>query len=200
MTKMSDESWKDGCYWAWLGMKDVHCCNPSPDLSPLPPIVQRTQPLRPQMCRTTFGSLISERSAGLHWIRSEDSSLSLAWKHCQPTQRGCVGTHAHSTCDTDQLWASTRFVCVNFTYFSMVIVRNCWNIMGCITCSVDVIDMKTIYMKILVVCSFSVWIPTRWRCRVLHAWFCWVFSPLSSCNCNMIRVNLWMFDWFIVDL
>lgn len=55
-------------------------------------------------------------------------------KHRQPTQRGCVGrqegTRAHSTCDMDQLRASRRLVCVNSTYFSMVIVRNCWNIKG----------------------------------------------------------------------
>lgn len=32
----------------------------------------------------------------------------------------------------------------------MVIVRNCLNIEGCTYCSVDVIDMKTVYMKIFV--------------------------------------------------
>lgn len=60
-----------------------------------------------------------------------DSDLRLTsfpcMKYCQPTQRGCVGrqegTHAHSTCDMDQLRASRRHVCVNFTYFSMVILR-----------------------------------------------------------------------------
>lgn len=76
MTKISDESWKDGCYWVWPMMKDVHCCNSSPDLYPLPLIVQ-TQPLCTQMCRTTFWvpPPILGWSTGLHWIRSYDSSL-----------------------------------------------------------------------------------------------------------------------------
>lgn len=36
MAKISDESWKDGCYWGLLAMKDVHCCKHHPDFSPLP--------------------------------------------------------------------------------------------------------------------------------------------------------------------
>lgn len=179
MTKISDESWKDGCYWVWLVMKDVHCCNPHLSSPPITFHSTKKHSHCPQMCRTTFRPPHFRLK---RWAALDSWSRLISFpcmKYCQPTQRGRVGrqegTHAHSTCDMDQLRASRRFVCVNFSYFSMVIVRNCWNIKGCIT----VLLRKLIWRQ----CKwrycwfvYFVWIPTQWRFWVLHAQVCFSLS------------------------
>jgi len=115
---------------------------PSPDFSS----TQRRQPPFPQMCHCYSRSPFQTGTLDctgfvVNLFPSHETMSTHSW-------RGCVGrwgaTQAHSICNMDQLWASRRFVCVNFTYFSMVIVWNCWNIKGYITVLLVLLGMKAV--------------------------------------------------------
>lgn len=128
-------------------MKDVHCCG----LHRTPPHYlseyKKNRPLCPQIFKTTFWSPISDWIAGLHWIHTvartclHPSHETLSTHICAGYVGRQEGTHVHLLYGAT--WSFQK-ICVNFTYFSILIVRNCWNIKGCNYYFVDVIHMKTI--------------------------------------------------------
>lgn len=106
--------------------------HPSLNSSPLPPNTKNTAAVSTNVSHSL--SLPRFRLGHTGFVVNLFPSHEMLSTH---TKRGCVGrredTHMHSTWYMDQPGASTRFICVNFTYFSMIIVRNCWNLKGCVT-------------------------------------------------------------------
>lgn len=134
------------------------------------------------MCRTTSWSphFRLERWAVLD--SSWDSSLFPRMKHCQPTQRGCVGrqegTHAHSPLVK---WTNSELPEDLFVSVLLIFLWSLWETAGILRvvllwCNWYEDNLNEVNAGLLI---FSVWIPTRWRCWVLHAWFCWGFFSLS---------------------
>lgn len=151
------------------------------------------------MCRTTFalgctGFMVETHLFPLHEILSTH------------TERMCRQTRRHKC--TLHLWygptQSFQKMFVSFSYFSMVIVRNCWNIKGCIT----VLLRKLIWRQ----CKwrycwfvYFVWIPPQWRFWVLHAQVCFSLSlqPIRHYVTaiwqifHMFHNDLWVYEWLI---
>lgn len=142
------------------------------------------------MCRTTFWSPISNWNTGLHWIHIQDSSLSSHEILSTHTERMCRQTRQHMC--TLHLWygptlSFQKIYCVNFTYYflwwlwetagkSRVVVLFNW-------CKWYEVNLKEGFAGLF----FFMWIQSRWRSWVLHAWFCYL-NPKASpslCNCNM---------------